>query len=60
MQRFSKTAHPCWQRVPARSAAPSSAGLYRAGVADAPENAIAAFMDPLTGQQVYMVDGTAD
>lgn len=37
-----------------------SAGLYRAGVTDAPENAVATFLDPVSCEQVYMVDGTSE
>ena len=29
-------------------------GLYRAGVTEAPEGAIAGFMDPLSGEQAYV------
>jgi hypothetical protein len=30
-------------------------GIFRAGVSEAPEGAIAAYMDPITGEQVFMV-----
>lgn len=33
-----------------------NAGLYRNGVTEAPEGAIASFMDPLTGETVYVFE----
>jgi len=34
---------------------PEDTGLYRNGVTQAPEGAIASFMDPITGEAAYMV-----
>lgn len=39
-----------------RRYAPGDAGLYRQGVTVAPEGAIAGFMDPLSGEQSFIVD----
>lgn len=33
-----------------------ASGMYRKGVTETPPGAIAAFMDPLTGEAAYMVD----
>ena len=34
----------------------SSPGLYRKDVTEAPKNAVAGFMDPVSGKQTYIVD----
>lgn len=39
-----------------RRYAPGAPGLYRQGVTPAPEGAIAGFMDPLSGEQVFVVE----
>ena len=31
-------------------------GLYRAGVTETPDGAIASFVDPLSGEQTYIID----